>query len=284
MPELPEVEVLTRHLEPLLINKKIHGVDVCRMKSIRPTSLRLMRDRLTGAKFKSIKRRAKYLLFEMTPSGKRPAFIMLGHLGMTGRMYVQPKKVDLPRHAAVVFELARTNFVFEDTRYFGRMTLDAKALNALGPEPMSDEFNGDVLCEALGRSKQAIKVKLLDQSIVTGIGNIYASEILFHAGISPKKSARRLTRGECAVLVVAIREILAKAIEFGSTVPLDFSGAGERNGLFYYGQTDEGADYYDEELLVYGREHEPCTKCCKPICRIIQSARSTYYCSRCQRS
>jgi len=284
MPELPEVEVLVCHLEPILLNKKIQRVEVCRKKSIRPTSSRLMRDRLTGAKFKSIKRRAKYLLFEMTPPKKKPAFLMLGHLGMTGRMYVQPKKANLPRHTVLVLELARYNFVFEDTRYFGRMTLDTGALSVLGPEPMSDGFNGQVLREALGRSTQAIKVKLLDQSIVAGIGNIYASEILFHAGISPRKAAGRLTRAECADLVVAIQGTLAKAIECGSTVSLDFSGAGERNGLFYYGQTDEGADYYDEELLVYDREDEPCTRCGRPIRRIIQSARSTYYCPKCQRS
>ncbi len=284
MPELPEVEVLGRHLGSLLINKAVRSVQVHRQKSIRPTSARRMRDQLVGAKFKSIKRRAKYLIFEMQPAGGKPVFILLGHLGMTGRMYLQPKTVDLPKHAAVVLELVRHNFIFEDTRYFGRMTLGAGALDTLGPELLSEEFGGDVLREALSKSAQAIKVKLLDQSVVAGIGNIYASEALFHAGISPRKAARRLTRAECAALVVAIRGTLTKAIECGSTVPLDFSGAGERNGLFYYGHTDEGAGYYDEELLVYDREYESCARCGNPIRRIIQAARSTYYCPGCQRA
>jgi len=284
MPELPEVEILVRYLGPLLINKVVRGVQVHRKKSIRPTSLRQMRDQLVGAKFISIKRRAKYLLFEMQPSGRKPVFTLLGHLGMTGRMCLQPKRVDLPKHAALVLELGRHNFVFEDTRYFGRMTLDTGSLDALGTEPMSPGFSGEMLREVLGRSRQAIKVKLLDQSVVAGIGNIYASETLFRAGISPRKAARRLTRRECAGLVVAIQETLAKAIECGSTVPLDFNGEGGRNGLFYFGQTDEGAGYYDEELLVYDREYESCARCNNPIRRIIQAARSTYYCPGCQRA
>ncbi len=284
MPELPEVEVLVRHLEPLLLNKTVRCVQVHRKKSIRPTSSRRMRDQLVGAKFKSTKRRAKYLLFEMQPAGKKPVFTLLGHLGMTGRMYLQSKKVDLPRHAAVVLELARHNFIFEDTRCFGRMTLDTGALDALGLEPLSDGFNGDTLRNALSRSTQAIKVKLLDQSVIAGIGNIYASEVLFRAGISPRKAARRLTYAECDTLAVSIRVVLTQAIKCGSTVPLDFKGAGERNGIFYYGQTDLGVGYYDEELLVYDRENAPCSRCGKPIRRIIQSTRSTYCCPTCQRS
>ena len=284
MPELPEVEVLVRHLEPLLLNKTVRCVQVHRKKSIRPTSSRRMRDQLVGAKFKSIKRRAKYLLFEMKPTGKMPVFTLLGHLGMTGRMYLLPKKVQLPKHTAVVLELGRHNFIFGDTRYFGRLTLNTESLDALGPEPLGDSFSGDTLREALRRSSQAIKVGLLDQTIIAGIGNIYASEALFRAGISPRIAARRLTCAKCDTLAGMIRETLTQAIECGSTVPLDFQGAGQRDGLFYYGQADEGSGHYDEKLLVYDRENEPCSRCGKPIRRIVQSGRSTYYCPACQRS
>ena len=181
-----------------------------------------------------------------------------------------------------LYLLGRHNFVFEDTRYFGRMTLDTGSLDALGTEPMSPGFSGEMLREVLGRSRQAIKVKLLDQSVVAGIGNIYASETLFRAGISPRKAARRLTRRECAGLVVAIQETLAKAIECGSTVPLDFTGEGEGDGLYYYGSQDEEEDY-EERLMVYDWEGEPCERCETPIRKIVQAARSTYFCPKCQR-
>jgi formamidopyrimidine-DNA glycosylase len=283
MPELPEVEVLVRHLAPLLANKVVRGVQVHRAKITRPTSARRMREKLTGAKFKSVTRRAKYLIFEMEPPGRTPAFTMLGHLGMTGRMYVQPTKQDLPKHTAVVLELGRHNFIFEDTRYFGRLTLDNAPLASLGPEPLDDEFNGKTLHLALGRSAQAIKVKLLDQAAIAGLGNIYASESLFRAGISPRKAARRLTRHEFTTLAAAIRHILSEAIKYGSTVPLDFSGANRRDRLFYYGRAADTPDYFSEHLQVYDREGESCLKCGRTIRRIVQAARSTYFCPRCQR-
>lgn len=283
MPELPEVEVLVRHLEPLLLNKTVLSVQIHRAKSIRPTAPRQMRDKLVGAKFKSVKRRAKYLLFEMKPSGRARVFTLLGHLGMTGRMYLQSKKTQLPKHAAVVLELGYSNFIFEDTRYFGRLTLDVTPLDSLGPEPFDSDFGGKILRDALSRSTQAIKVKLLDQSVVGGIGNIYASEALFRAGISPRKVARRLTRTQCDALAASVRETLIEAIECGSTVPLDFQGAGKRDGLFYYGRAVDVSNYSEERLLVYDRENEPCCSCGKPIRRIVQSARSTYFCAVCQR-
>ena len=115
---------------------------------------------------------------------------------MTGRMYLLPAKDRLPKHAAVVLKLGRENFVFEDTRYFGRLTLDSSALARLGPEPLGAEFTAERFAEALGRSRQAIKVKLLDQSLLAGVGNIYASEALFRAGIAPTLPARRLTAGQ----------------------------------------------------------------------------------------
>jgi formamidopyrimidine-DNA glycosylase len=283
MPELPEVEVLVRHLGPLLVNKMVRGVQIHRAKITRPTTARRMREKLVGTKFKSITRRAKYLLFKMKPPGRALAFMMIGHLGMTGRMYVQPAKQELPKHVATVLEIGRNNFVFEDTRYFGRLSLDDKRLSTLGPEPLEDKFNCQALRQALRRSSQPIKVKLLDQSVVAGIGNIYASESLFSAGISPCKAANRLINRQCQALAVAIRETLTEAIECGSTVPLDFAGTNRRDRLFYYGRASDAPDYYEERLKVYDRKGEPCLKCTTSICRIVQAGRATYFCPRCQR-
>ncbi len=259
-------------------------MQVNRTKSIRPNSVRQFRERLVGAKFLSVMRRGKYLLFEMKPSGRnaRP-FTLLGHLGMTGRMYLQPARRLHPKHAVVVLELGREHFIFEDTRYFGRLTLDPAPLTTLGPEPLGNSFDGEQLHSGLRRSRQAIKVKLLDQSVVAGVGNIYASEALHCAHLSPCKAASRLTRAQCESLVRALRDILAAAIAAGSTVPLDFAGDGQRDGLFYYGRAKEAPASFEERLRVYNRAGEPCLDCGTPIRRIVQAGRSTYYCPACQR-
>src|SRR5271154_3105731 len=123
MPELPEVEVLARHLRPLLRGKIIRGVEVRREKVLRPISLKKFRQTLIGAKFKNLTRRGKYFLFELQSKTPGRAVTVLGHLGMTGKMFLVPKGEPLPKHAAVIFDLGETNFVYEDTRYFGRMTL-----------------------------------------------------------------------------------------------------------------------------------------------------------------
>ncbi len=281
MPELPEVEVLTRHLGPALRGKTIRDVRVHRAKSTRPTSARSLRAKLVGAKFISVTRRAKYLLFKLKPPRQEP-FTLLGHLGMTGRMFVQSTDAPLPKHAAVTFGLGRHNFVFEDTRYFGRLTLDLSPLESLGPEPLGDAFDGAILHAALCRSAQAIKPKLLDQKTLAGVGNIYASESLWRAGISPRKAARRLTRVQCASLAASIRAILTEAIACGSTVPLDFAGAEKRDRLFYYGSL-AGPQGFEERLRVYNRADEPCDHCATAIRQITQAGRSTYYCPQCQR-
>jgi len=284
MPELPEVEVLVRHLAPLLKGKTIRGVEVRRARVIRPTSEQQFKRVLVGARFKELTRRGKYLLFALQSPGRRPAVSLLGHLGMTGRMYLQPAGAPFARHVAVVLRLGGTNFVFEDTRYFGRLTLDVKALSALGPEPFSDGFEVEGFFQALKRSAQPIKVKLLDQSLVAGVGNIYASEALFRAGVSPRLTARRLSAVQVERLWCSVREVLAEAIQFGSTVPLDWEGTGRQDRLFYYGQADGPRASYEERLRVYDRRGQPCGRCKTPIKRIVQAARSTFYCPRCQKT
>ena len=280
MPELPEVEVLMRHLRGVIRGRTIRGVTVRRAKVLRPTSPGEFRRRLTGATFAGVARRGKYLLFELrVKHGGR--FTLLGHLGMCGRIFLAAKSRPLPKHAAVVLDLGAANFIYEDSRYFGRLTLDLAPVEKLGPEPLGDRFDPAGFAQALKRSGQAIKIKLLDQGLVAGIGNIYASEALFRAGISPRRLARKLTAKQVNRLWRAIRGVLRDAIAGGSTVPLDFGGGSD--GLFYFGRAADAAGYYDERLRIYDRAGEPCRTCGNLIRRIRQGSRSTFYCPGCQR-
>ena len=284
VPELPEVEVLVRHLAPLLEGRTVRAVQVRRAKMVAPGSIRTFTRTLLGAKFCGLARRGKYLLFQLRRAKRAEPLILTGHLGMTGRMYLLPARAQLPRHAAVVLNLGRDNFVFEDTRYFGRLTLDPAPLGKLGPEPLGPEFTVNRFADALRRSRQPIKVKLLDQSLLAGVGNIYASEALFRAGIAPTLPARQLPLARVKQLRRAIRAVLREAIACGSTVPLNYSGQGKRDGLFYFGRAPGAPDYYEERLRVYDRAGRPCVNCGTPIQRRVQATRSTFYCPRCQRA
>jgi formamidopyrimidine-DNA glycosylase len=283
MPELPEVEILARHLRPALRGKIVRHVHVRRAKVIQPTSERELKRALKNAKFQSLSRRGKYLLFDFRSPALRKNIVVLGHLGMTGRMFVAHKNEPLPKHAAVIFELNDGNFVYEDTRYFGRLTLDLSPVEKLGPEPDGKNFSVDYFASGLKRSRQPIKVKLLDQTLVAGVGNIYASEALFRAKISPRLAANKLTRPQTTKLCRTIREVLAEAIECGSTIPLNFSDSKKSDGLFYFGRANGVSDFYEERLRVYDRAGKPCCQCGSPIQRIVQAARSTFYCAHCQK-
>lgn len=283
MPELPEVEVLARHLRPLLRGKTIRGVNVSRDKVLQPTSPEKFHQTLLGAKFKNLSRRGKYLLFQLQTKTPGETVTLLGHLGMIGRMFVALKGEKLPKHAAVIFDLGSRNFIYEDTRYFGRMTLDLSPVENLGPEPLDKKFAAEALWKSLKCSRQPVKVKLLDQSLLAGVGNIYASEALFRARISPKLAANKLTFVQTRKLWSAIRKILTEAIAFGSTVPLKFA-SGKSDGLFYYGRAGAGEDFYEERLRVYDRAGKPCLNCGSEIKRITQAARSTFFCPHCQKA
>jgi formamidopyrimidine-DNA glycosylase len=283
MPELPEVEVLVRYLRPLIRGKTICGVSVRRAKVLWPTPRRELRRTLLGAKFTGLSRRGKYLLFQLRAKTGGKPISLLGHLGMTGRIFLAQKGRRLPKHTAVALDLGAGNLIYEDTRYFGRLTLDTSAVTRLGPEPLDGKFPAEIFAQSLKRSRQAIKVRLLDQGLVAGIGNIYASEALFRARISPKLAANQLTMTQVRRLRLAIRAVLAEAIECGSTVPLNLGGD-KSDGLFYFGRAPGAPDFYEERLRVYDREEQPCPNCHHPIKRITQAARSTFYCPHCQRA
>ena len=283
MPELPEVEILARHLRPLLQGRTIQSVKIRQPAVLEPTSPTCFKRQLRGAKFLGLTRRGKYLLFELRAKTSRTRFVLLGHLGMTGRMFLAHKHRPLPKHAAVVLNLGAKNFIYDDTRYFGRLTLDLTPVEKLGPEPLEAAFTPEHLARELKRSRQPVKVKLLDQSFVAGIGNIYASEALYLAGISPRRAANRLTRAQVTQLWRAIREVLGEAIEGGSTIPLNFS-VHDSDGLFYYGSAAGEDDFYTERLRIYDRAGQPCLHCHTPVQRIVQAARSTFFCPRCQKA
>lgn len=280
MPELPEVEVLVRHLAPRLLNKTIRAIQILDRRSLRQTTPAAFTEALTQARFQSLQRRGKHLVFTLRKH--RHSTPLIAHLGMTGRLFLAGKQSSLPRHATIVLGLARENLVFEDVRRFGGMTLDTSAIERLGPEPLEPEFTVNTLSQALARSRQPIKIKLLDQSVVAGIGNIYASEALFRARLDPCTPSQLLSLPELQRLRSAIRRVLSQSIRFGSTMPLDFGGSASRNGLFYYGQSPEHAGNREERFQVYDREGKPCRRCKTPICKKVQAARSTYYCPRCQ--
>lgn len=280
MPELPEVEILARHLRPLLRGKKIRSVSVRRKRSVRPDHPPEFEKTLAGATFKNLSRRGKYLLFELQPKKPAKPLTVLGHLGMTGRMFIALKKEPLPKHTAVVFDLGDRNFVFEDDRYFGRMTLDLSPMDELGPEPLDKKLSPELFLQSLKSSRQPIKIKLLDQALIAGIGNIYASEALFRARLSPKLPANRLSPAQARDLLRAIRAVLNHSIKSGSTVPLK-TMSGKSDALFYF--HDDGEGFYEKRLRVYDRAGKPCLNCGTKIERITQAARSTYFCPRCQK-
>lgn len=282
MPELPEVEVLVRYLRPQLLGRSIRGLTVRRRLVLEPTTPTTLARVLVGATFDDVRRRGKFLLFSLTQPRRARPVLLVGHLGMTGRMYLAAPDAPLAKHAAVVLELGGDRFVFEDTRYFGRLTLDTTSLERLGPEPLEAAFDPEDFGLALARSAQAIKVKLLDQSLVAGVGNIYASEALFRAGISPRLAARRLQARQVERLWNAIRDVLSEAIAGGSTLPLDWAGRQGHDGLFYFGRAEGAGDFYEERLHVYDRAGRECRRCGAKIVRIVQAARSTFFCRQCQ--
>jgi formamidopyrimidine-DNA glycosylase len=266
------------------VKQTVRSVEVRRPRVLRPTSPQALTRVLRGARIENLARRGKYLLFEFQPRGASKTRLLVGHLGMTGRMYLVPAATQLPKHAAVVLGLGHDKLIFEDTRYFGRLTTDTSSVERLGVEPLGDDFTVRGFGAALRCSGQPIKVKLLDQTVLAGVGNIYASEALFRAGISPKLPANRLSHPAVQRLWRSIRDTLSEAIEFGSTVPLNFGGVGSADRLFYYGQAPENSRFYEERLRVYDRESRPCVQCGSSIKRITQAGRSTFFCIQCQPS
>jgi formamidopyrimidine-DNA glycosylase len=282
MPELPEVETVRRGLAPAMEGKRILRVQT-RRKDLRFPFPENFNQRIEGARMKHLGRRAKYLVGELS-NGE--ALIM--HLGMTGRFTVSGIKPGKFHHAAgedekhdhVVFEMqGGARVVFNDARRFGFMDLwpvddleNYAPFSGRGPEPISNAFSGAYLAEAFKGKKTPVKSALLDQNVVAGLGNIYVCEALFRSGISPKKLAGAIRKDRLETLAVEVRKVIEEAIVAGGSTISDFR------------QSDGELGYFQHSFQVYDREGDACVVCAKPVKRMVQSGRSTFYCAGCQRA
>ncbi len=280
MPELPEVETVCRGLAPVLEGQQLQRV-IARRPDLRFPLPDGFGQRLTGRHVESITRRAKYILL-CTDDGTA----LIWHLGMSGRVLIYKGTDREPpppeqAHDHIIFETDRNATVrFNDARRFGFMDLvdvehldDHPMIKRLGPEPLDDSFDAAALAGRLKGKRTPIKAALLDQGVVAGLGNIYVSESLFRAGISPRRSAHTVQGNRAAKLIPAIKDVLSDAIAAG--------GSSLRN----HRQTNGELGYFQHQFAVYGKAGEPCPTpgCSSQIQQIVQSGRSTFFCPRCQR-
>jgi formamidopyrimidine-DNA glycosylase len=277
MPELPEVETVVRGLAGRMTGRRVARLDLHR-GDLRWRIPRGLRRRVEGRLIKSVRRRAKYILIDLEDGG-----VLLMHLGMSGRLTVVNAEDTTPPevHDHVVFTLDDgTRIRFNDQRRFGmldyvrdRALEKHPLLRELGPEPLDPGFTPETLAKSLTGKRTPLKAALLDQQVVAGLGNIYVCEVLFEAGLSPRRLARTVTLERATRLVGAIRAVLKRAIAAG--------GSSLRN----YVQASGELGYFQHQWAVYGKEGEPCPACdCgRGIRRIVQSNRSTFYCAKRQR-
>ncbi len=270
MPELPEVETTRRGIARHLRGRTIRAALVHDGRLRWPITPRLDA-LLRGQRVLRVERRAKYLLLRLS----RGSLIL--HLGMSGSLRVVPRGIALRPHDHVELLMdSRLAVRFNDPRRFGcclYVTGDPLAhrlLRSLAPEPLAPGFDGPYLYALARRRRASIKSVLLNGKLVTGVGNIYASEALFHARLRPQRAARTLRQADCARLAAAIRKVLKAAIRAGGTTLRDYVSA------------DGDPGYFRQKLYVYERAGRPCRRCRGPIRKITQGQRSTYYCPRCQ--
>jgi formamidopyrimidine-DNA glycosylase len=281
MPELPEVETTRRGLAPHLEGRTVAGVTL-RRPDLRWPIPPEIRDLLPGQRIAAVRRRAKYLLLD-TQAGSA-----LLHLGMSGSLRVLAASTPARAHDHVDILLedplpegglpagGPRVLRFTDPRRFGCLLWQPPGgihplLRGLGPEPLSDQFDGDLLFELSRGRKAPVKAFLMDQKVVVGVGNIYAAEALFEAGISPLRAAGKVSRERYALLAAAVKRILAYAIERGGTTLRDFISPDGEPG------------YFELELSAYGRGGEPCPRCGRPLRQATIGQRATVWCGHCQK-
>lgn len=271
MPELPEIETIRRGLEPFLVGVTIERV-VVRESRLRVAVPADLSGCLAGEQILAVSRRAKYLLIQCSAD-----LTLIIHLGMTGSLRLLPASTPAARHDHVDFQLSGGNLLrLHDPRRFGAIfmcsgdPLRHPALAGLGPEPLCEAFNAAALFARSRRRSLTVKSFLMDQRIVVGVGNIYASEALFAAGISPTVAAGSISLARYRRLVEEVRAVLAKAIAAGGTTLRDFQNAEGKPG------------YFAQQLLVYGREGEGCPQCGRPIRNLRIGGRSSFFCPHCQ--
>jgi formamidopyrimidine-DNA glycosylase len=277
MPELPEVESLRRILTRTAVGRTIVGARIGKL----PLRRRVVPDfgaLIAGCTIERISRRAKYLMIELSGDS-----IILAHLGMSGSITHRHDAFDARefdvKHDHLEFALDdATRLVYNDPRRFGMVRLISRAdlaviaeLKGIGPEPLSADFNADYLAVQARSKKVAIKNLIMDQKIVAGVGNIYASEILFHAAVRPTRRAGRVKRAEIELIVEFTPKVLRAAIGSGGTTFRSYRDSRGRPGEF------------SKRLMVYGREDAPCYVCKTPIRNVVVGQRASFYCPKCQR-
>lgn len=269
MPELPEVETIKRQLNSKLAGLTIKSVVILKSGREKPEGNKFIKV-LTGKKIKSIDRRAKLIVWKFVDGSA-----LVTHLKMTGRLIVVDENYKPQKHDRIIFEIGPQHLVWSDIRQFGHMNyLTSNELNAtydkLGPEPL--EIKPQQIAELFKKPKtRKVKVALLDQSTLAGVGNIYADEALFRAQIKPMRRLGQITAKERLALAKAIQEILKQAIKLKGTSSQDYVDANGEQGKF------------EKMLNVYGRKNLPCKICGTPIVRTVVAQRGTHYCSKCQK-
>jgi formamidopyrimidine-DNA glycosylase len=274
MPELPEVEVLRRSLEPHLVGDRIVRVEVRNPALREPVETARLRLSAAGHDVLALRRRSKYLLIDL--SGERTVAV---HLGMSGRLTLVGGREPLEPHEHVAFHLrSGRRLRLRDPRRFGLvLALETAKLEAdshfahLGVEPLEGGFSGETLARAAAGKRGPVKAFLMDARVVVGVGNIYASETLFRAGVHPARSVSRISAARWDRIADSTVAVLRQAITQGGTTLNDFADGEGRSG------------YFQVSLAAYDREGEPCLVCGSAVRRIVQAGRSTYYCPRCQR-
>ena len=276
MPELPEVETTRRGLAPVVEQRRILRA-VVRHRGLRQPVPRGLEQRLAGARVGALSRRGKYLLFGCEPVNHERGTLLV-HLGMSGRLWLidaqtAPEKHD---HFDLVIDNGRV-VRLRDPRRFGLVLwlkgdpLAHPLLRDIGPEPLTADFGGAVLHRATRSRSAAIKPVIMDGHVVAGVGNIYANEALFRAGIDPRTPAKRVSRARCDALAREIRAVLGEAIDAGGSSLRDYVGS------------DGMAGHFQNRFFVYGRGGDPCMRCGTAIRELRQGQRATCWCPRCQK-
>lgn len=271
MPELPEVETSRRGIEPHILNQTVDDV-VIRQHRLRWPIPRKLPEYLKGHSIKSVNRRGKYLLLEMSTG------TLIIHLGMSGSLRICEHDRAFDKHDHFDLVLSNNKLLrLRDPRKFGCVLWTNQAIekhklfSKLGPEPLGNEFDGDILFQKSRKRSCSIKSLIMNSHIVVGIGNIYACESLFLAGINPKRKAGSVSKARCHLLATSIKQVLNASIEQGGTTLRDFS------------REDGKPGYFAQKLYVYGRAGENCQNCGSMIKQFTQQGRSTFYCSHCQK-
>lgn len=269
MPELPEVETLKNSIEP-----KILGDSIISITKNRPNLRYMLPDfeMAINTTIISCLRRAKYLLLNLSNETT-----LVIHLGMSGQLIFQTPAIAPSKHDHIIFKLSGSTLIYRDPRRFGLVDLlpspqleQHKYFASLGPEPLSDAFNAAYLQKALAKRSTPIKQAIMDNKIVVGVGNIYASESLFKSAIHPVRPANSLNIDVLELLVTNIKDTLTQAIKAGGSSIKDFVSS------------DNNSGYFQQQLLVYGREQQPCKICNTNIEKITQGERASFYCPLCQ--